>query len=88
MGVADDSATSPEQELVGKVITAAGGDEKLLTLFRMEERYNSGKERASPGTSRVSVVEPPEVVVDRCERARTGTRKDYDLGVDVGNIKR
>ena len=59
-GVADDSAASPEKELVSKVITAAGGEEKLLTLFRMEERYNSGKERVSPGTSRVSVVEPPK----------------------------
>ena len=59
-GVADDSATSPEKEFVSKVIMAAGGDEKLLTLFRMEERYNSGKERVSPGTSRVSVVEPPK----------------------------
>ena len=58
-GIADDSAASPEKELVSKVITSAGGDEKLLTLFRMEERYNSGKERVSPGTSRVSVVEPP-----------------------------
>ena len=58
-GVADDSAASPEKELVSKVITAAGGEEKLLTLFRMEERYNAGKERVSPGTSRVSVVEPP-----------------------------
>ena len=58
-GVADDSAASPEKELVSKVITAAGGEEKLLTLFRMEERYNSGKERVSPGTSRVSVVETP-----------------------------
>ena len=59
-GIADDSAASPEKELVSKVITAAGGEEKLLTLFRMEERYNSGKERVSPGTSRVSVVEPPK----------------------------
>jgi hypothetical protein len=59
-GVADDSAASPEKELVSNVITAAGGEEKLLTLFRMEERYNSGKERVSPGTSRVSVVEPPK----------------------------
>ena len=59
-GVADDSAASPEKEIVSTVITAAGGEEKLLTLFRMEERYNSGKERVSPGTSRVSVVEPPK----------------------------
>lgn len=57
--IADDSAVSPAEELVSKVIAAAGGEEKLITLFRMEERYNAGKERLSPGTSRVSVVEPP-----------------------------
>jgi hypothetical protein len=59
---ADDSSTSPaspEMKLVSKVIAAAGGDEKLLTLFRMEERYSAGKEFVSPGTARVSVVEPP-----------------------------
>lgn len=58
--VADDSAATPEMELVGKILSAAGGEEKLLTVFRMEERYNAGKERVSPGTSRVSVVEPPK----------------------------
>ena len=58
-GVAEDSAASPEKQLVSKVIMAAGGEENLLTLFRMEERYNAGQERVSPGTSRFSVVEPP-----------------------------
>lgn len=60
---ADDSSASPaspEMKLVSKVIAAAGGDEKLLTLFRMEERYSAGKEFVSPGTARVSVVEPPK----------------------------
>ncbi len=57
---ADDSAGAAEKELVGKVVAAAGGEESLLKLFRIEERYNSGKERVSPGTSRVSVVEPPK----------------------------
>ena len=56
---ADDSAGAAEKELVSKVVAAAGGEEALLKLFRMEERYNGGKERVSPGTSRVSVVEPP-----------------------------
>ena len=56
---ADDSAGASEKQLVAEVIAAAGGEEALLKLFRMEERYNSGKERVSPGTSRVSVVEPP-----------------------------
>lgn len=54
------SPASPEMKLVSKVIAAAGGDEKLLTLFRMEERYSAGKEFVSPGTARVSVVEPPK----------------------------
>jgi hypothetical protein len=58
-GRAEDSAATPAKELVSKVVAAAGGEEALLKLFRMEERYNSGKERTSPGTSRVSVVEPP-----------------------------
>jgi hypothetical protein len=60
---ADDSSASqasPEMTLVSKVIAAAGGDDKLLTLFRMEERYNAGKEAVTPGTPRVSVVEPPK----------------------------
>ncbi|RLS70265.1 MAG: hypothetical protein DWI00_15055 [Planctomycetota bacterium] len=54
------SAASPEMKLVSKVIAAAGGDDKLLTLFRMEERYSAGKEFVPPGTARVSVVEPPK----------------------------
>jgi hypothetical protein len=60
---ADDSSASPaspEMKLVSGVIAAAGGDDKLLTLFRMEERYNAGKEAVTPGTPRVSVVEPPK----------------------------
>jgi len=59
-GVAGDATASPTKELVSKVIAAAGGETSLLTLFRMEERFNAGKERVSPGTSRVSVVEPPK----------------------------
>ena len=57
---ADDPSASPEMKLVSKVIAAAGGDDKLLTLFRMEERYSAGKEFVPPGTARVSVVEPPK----------------------------
>lgn len=60
IGLAVDSAATPEKELVSKVIAAAGGEERLLTLFRIEERFNAGKERVSPGTSRMSVVEPPQ----------------------------
>ncbi|MFO1000794.1 MAG: hypothetical protein U0936_10665 [Planctomycetaceae bacterium] len=57
---AEGTSGSSEKDLVARVIAAAGGEESLLKLFRMEERYNSGKERISPGTSRVSVVEPPK----------------------------
>jgi len=56
---AEDSPAVAVKELVSKVIAAAGGEDKLFKLFRMEERYNAGKERVLPGTSRVSVVEPP-----------------------------
>lgn len=59
-GRAQEPAGSPESILRGNVIAAAGGDGALLTLFRMHERYNAGKERAVPGTARVSVVAPPE----------------------------
>ena len=58
-GRAEDSAATPPKELVSKIVAAAGGEEALLKLFRIDERYNSGKERTSPGTPRVSVVEPP-----------------------------
>lgn len=58
-GSADDASASGAKQLSQKVVEAAGGEDKLLKLFRMEERYNSGKERVAPGTSRVSVVEPP-----------------------------
>ena len=60
---ADDPAASPaspEKLLADKAIAAAGGNDRLLTLFRMEERYSSGEEFVPPGTARVSVVEPPK----------------------------
>lgn len=45
---------------VKKVLAAAGGREQLLTRFRMQERFNSGTERKSPGTLRTSVIESPK----------------------------
>jgi len=47
-------------ELVQHVIQAAGGDAKLLKLFRMKEQYNAGATLQTPGTPRASVVEPPK----------------------------
>lgn len=52
-------AGQPTKEIVRKAIAAAGGEDQLLQLFKMEERYNAGKQRVMPGTARVSVVEPP-----------------------------
>ena len=57
--LAEEDAPPASKELLGKVIAAAGGEGKLLTIFRMKERFNAGMERVSPGSSRESVVEPP-----------------------------
>jgi hypothetical protein len=47
------------QELVEKVIAAAGGKERVLTLFRFKERLNVSSDAAAKGSERTSVVEPP-----------------------------
>lgn len=47
-------------ELVQHAVKAAGGEEKLLKLFRMKEQFNSGATLTTPGTPRTSVVEPPK----------------------------
>ena len=52
--------STPASELVQHVIKAAGGEEKLLKLFRMKEQYNAGATLKTPGTPRTSVVEPPK----------------------------
>ena len=46
-------------ELTKHVIKAAGGEARLLKLFRMKEQYNAGTTVKNPGTPRTSVVEPP-----------------------------
>ena len=46
---------------IDKVIQAAGGKEKLLTLFRIKEKLVIGSEfTGKTGTDRVSVLEPPQ----------------------------
>lgn len=52
--------STPASELIQHVIKAAGGEEKLLKLFRMKEQYNAGPTLKTPGTPRTSVVEPPK----------------------------
>lgn len=47
------------KELVGKVVKAAGGEDKLLKLFRIKERLNVSGDAEKKGSERVSVLEPP-----------------------------
>lgn len=47
------------QALVAKATEAAGGKDKLLTLFRYTERLNVSADPAKPGNERTSTVQPP-----------------------------
>ncbi|MDZ4687087.1 MAG: hypothetical protein SH850_18580, partial [Planctomycetaceae bacterium] len=46
-------------EIVAKVVATAGGEDKLLKLFRVEERLAISSDPAKPGNPRTSVIEPP-----------------------------
>jgi hypothetical protein len=48
--------------LAAKAIAAAGGETKLLRVFRMKERFNFGAELADPAkaSTRESIVEAPQ----------------------------
>ncbi|MFO0905207.1 MAG: hypothetical protein U0939_19525 [Pirellulales bacterium] len=50
---------SNAKEVVGRVVAAAGGEEKLLKLFRFKERLNVSSDPEKKGNERVSVLEPP-----------------------------
>lgn len=53
-------AAEPDaQALVKQVVTAAGGEEKLLKLFRIKERLNVSSDPEKKANERVSVLEPP-----------------------------
>jgi hypothetical protein len=51
--------TSPE-ELVKRVVTAVGGEDNLLRLFRTRETVNVGSDPERKVPERVSVYEPPK----------------------------
>lgn len=54
---------SPEAKaLADKAIAAAGGESKLLRVFRMKERFNFGAEPADPAKAslRESIIEAPQ----------------------------
>lgn len=54
-------ATEPDTDaLVAKAVQAAGGEEKLLKLFRIKEQLSVGSNPDKKGKVRVSVIEPPD----------------------------
>jgi len=54
-------AAEPEpKELIQKVVKAAGGEDKLLKLFRIKERLAVSSDPNAKGAERVSVLEPPK----------------------------
>jgi hypothetical protein len=54
------SAADPDpKEVVAKVVKAAGGEDKLLKLFRIKEKLVMGEDPKGKATDRVSVLEPP-----------------------------
>lgn len=57
----EDPPDSSRPELVETILLAAGGEESLLTCFRMRERFNAGTSRNASGPTRESFVCPPEI---------------------------
>lgn len=54
-------AAEPEpQEAIRRVVNAAGGEQKLLRLFRMKERLSIGSDAKAAGKERISVLDPPQ----------------------------
>ncbi len=47
------------KELVQQVVKTAGGEDKLLKLFRIRERLNVSADPKKEGKERISVLEPP-----------------------------
>jgi hypothetical protein len=55
------SAADPDPKaLVAGVVKAAGGEDKLLKLFRIKERLNVSGDPEKKGNERTSVLEPPK----------------------------
>lgn len=53
------AAEPAPRELIQATIEAAGGEAKLLKLFRMKERLAVSSDENAKGSERVSVLEPP-----------------------------
>ncbi|MFO0950819.1 MAG: hypothetical protein U0835_06620 [Isosphaeraceae bacterium] len=54
------AAEADPKTLVKQVVTAAGGEDKLLKLFRTRETVNVSSDPAKKAPVRVSVYEPPK----------------------------
>jgi hypothetical protein len=54
------SAEPDANALIQQVVTAAGGDDKLLKLFRIREQLNVSSDPEKKGNERVSVLAPPK----------------------------
>lgn len=59
MGSVAHSAEGDPKPLVEQVVKAAGGEDKLLKLFRIKEQLSIGSDPEKKGSERVSVLEPP-----------------------------
>ncbi|WP_425616363.1 hypothetical protein NA78x_000009 [Anatilimnocola sp. NA78] len=61
LGAASAAAAEPDAaELVKQLVAKAGGEEKLLKLFRMKEQLNVSADETKKGNTRTSVLEPPK----------------------------
>lgn len=58
--IACGSAEPDPKTLVKQVVSAAGGEDNLLKLFRIRERLNVSPDPDKKGAERVSVLEPPK----------------------------
>jgi hypothetical protein len=54
------AAEPPSRDLVQATIEAAGGEAKLLKLFRIKERLAVSSDENAKGSERISVLEPPD----------------------------
>lgn len=60
LGSTAGSADPDAKSRVKQVVAAAGGEDKLLKLFRIKERLNVSADPEKKGNERVSVLEPPK----------------------------
>ncbi len=71
------AAESSPESLVKQVVAAAGGEDKLLKLFRTRETVNVSSDPAKKVPERVSVYEPPLYWwTGKNERVKDGSKPD------------